>query len=138
MQNRCSLVAAALAALVLAACGPQEPPRPDHEIVAERAQARWDALLAQDYEAALAFYTPGFQEQTPVAAFTADMSTRPVQWVSARHRTSTCDGDRCAVEMLVGYRIPSAPAQLSGMGNERPVEETWIRIDDRWWFVPGQ
>lgn len=138
MQTALRIAAAALAVLILAACGPQEPPRPDHEIVAERAQARWDALIAGDFATALTYYTPGFQEQTPADAFAADMSNRPVQWVSAEHRESTCEGDRCAVEMLVGYRLPSAPAQLSGLGNQRPVEETWVRIDDGWWFVPGQ
>ncbi|MBY6205949.1 hypothetical protein [Halomonas denitrificans] len=127
----------ATAAVVLAACGAGEPPRPDHEVVAERAQARWDALLAGDFAAALEFHTPAFRERTPVEAYRADMSNRPVRWVSAEPRAATCEDDRCTMEMLVGYRLSSGPAQLSGMGNQRPIEETWVRIDDNWWYVPG-
>lgn len=130
----------AVAALSLAACTPSEPPEPeqtDSDIVIDRAQARWNALIAGDHEAGYAFYTPGFREQTSVVDFTIDMRGRPIQWVAAEVQSANCDGDRCEVETDLEYRVPSAPAQMSGMGNRRPIEETWIRIDGSWWFVPG-
>lgn len=134
------LLPVAAAALSLAACTPSEPPEPeqtDSDIVTERAQARWNALIAGEHEAGYAYYTPGFREQTSVVDFTIDMRGRPVQWVAAEVVSAECDGDRCEVETDLEYRVPSAPAQMSGMGNRRPIEETWIRIDGSWWFVPG-
>ena len=130
----------AAAGLLTAACTPSEPPAEpptDGDVVMERAQARWNALIGGDHEAGYAFYTPGFREQTSLVDFTIDMRGRPVQWVAAEVLSADCDGDRCVVETDLEYRVPSAPAQMSGMGNRRPIEETWIRIDDAWWFVPG-
>lgn len=135
-----TLILLATAGLMLAACSPSEPPAPsptDNEIVVERAQARWNALIGGDHETGYGFYTPGFREQTSLVDFTIDMRSRPVQWVAADTTSAECDGDRCVVETQIEYRVPSAPAQMSGMGNRRPIEETWIRIDDAWWFVPG-
>lgn len=134
------LLSVAAAVLALAACTPSEPPEPvqtDSDIVSERAQARWNALIAGEHEAGYAYYTPGFREQTSVVDFTIDMRGRPVQWVGAEVISAECGGDRCEVEIDLEYRVPSAPAQMSGMGNRRPIEETWIRIDGSWWFVPG-
>lgn len=131
----------AAAGLLLAGCSPSDPPTEaapaDGEIVMERAQARWDALVTGDHETGYGYYSPGFREQMPLVDFTIDMRSRPVQWVAADVLSADCDGDRCTVETEVEYRVPSAPAQMSGMGNRRPIEETWIRIDDAWWFVPG-
>lgn len=128
----------ALAAVSLAvACTPSEPPPSEADVVSERAQARWDAVIAADHETAYTFYTPGFRQQTSMVDYTIDMRSRPVQWVDAEVESATCDGDRCTLVTQVEYRVPSAPAQLSGMGNRRPIEETWIRIEENWWFVPG-
>lgn len=124
-------------AAVLAACTPAEPPRDVTEIVAERAQARWDAVIAGEHESAYAYYTPGYREQTSAIDYTIEMRGRPVQWMDADVGEVACEDDRCTVVTEVEYRVPSAPAQLSGMGSRRPVEETWIRIDGNWWFVPG-
>lgn len=141
MQNRLSKALAPtfglLALITLSACSEPEPPPEPTEIVAERAQERWDALVAGDYETAYTFYTPGFRERTDVHAFKADMQRRPVRWISAAVRTTECEKERCTVETDVGYRVPSAPAQLSGMASSRPIEESWIYINDNWWFVPA-
>jgi hypothetical protein len=135
------LILLAVSGLLLSACTPSEPPaeamQTDGDVVMERAQARWDALIAGDHETGYGYYTPGFREQMPLVDFTIDLRSRPIQWVAAQVVSADCDGDRCTVETEVEYRVPSAPAQMSGMGNRRPIEETWIRIDDAWWFVPG-
>lgn len=136
LQNLTPFIAVA-ALVTLAACSEPEPPPEPTEIVAERAQQRWDALVAEDYEAAYALYTPGFRERTDLRSFEDDMQRRPVRWVSAEVRTTECEKERCTVETDVGYRVTSAPAQLSGMGSSRPVEESWIYINDNWWFVPA-
>jgi hypothetical protein len=138
-MHKTPLIFAAVALLVVA-CTPSDPPQSppsDSEIASERAQARWNALIAGEHEAAYAYYTPGFREQMSVVDFTIDMRSRPVQWVAAEVIGAECDGDRCELEIDLEYRVPSAPAQLSGMGNRRPIDETWLRIDDTWWFVPG-
>src|SRR5690625_6342068 len=54
------------AAALLAACSPpaEEDARSPEEIVAERAQAWWQAHIDKDFGAAWALATPGFREAT--------------------------------------------------------------------------
>lgn len=119
-------------AVLLAACS--GPPRPAEEIVAERAQARWDALIAQDPETAYQYRTPGYREKTKKIDHAIQYSRRRITWTSAEVREVECDGRRCKLEVLIGYRADGAPGVLSGMEGRRPVEEIWLQIDDEWWY----
>ncbi|MDT8450151.1 MAG: hypothetical protein RQ847_08230 [Wenzhouxiangellaceae bacterium] len=119
-------------AAVVAACS--QPPRPPEEIVAERAQARWEAMIARDFKRAWQFYTPGFREKSDPADFSAELSRRPVRWDSAEVAEVSCQQARCSVQVEVGYTAAGAPGVLAGMEGRRPVEETWIQIDGEWWY----
>lgn len=124
----------AVAGILLGGC--QEPP-PDPEIaVSERAQERWNLLVARDFSAAWGLYTPGFRETTAERDFAWEMSRRPVRWESAEVVATECDGDRCTASVRVRYHVPAAPAGLNTLRNEREVEETWIRVENQWWFLP--
>lgn len=137
MKSRISIVfIAACATVLLLLGGCQEPPPEPSEAVTERAQKRWDALVARDFSAAWALYSPGFRETNPEGDFTWEMSRRPVRWEEARVAAAECDGDRCTASVRVRYHVPAAPAGLNTLRNERRVEETWIRVDDQWWYVP--
>jgi len=120
------------AAALLAACG---DPRPPEEIVAERAQARWDALISREFETAWDYYTPGFREHTDSRDYDVEMRGRAVVWTDAEVVSAECEEDRCEVSVQVAYRIPHAPAQLSGMESSRRINETWIGIDRQWWYA---
>ena len=122
------------AVALLAACS---DPRPPEEIVAERAQARWDALVKQEFEAAWEYMTPGFREHTDSRDYYVEMRGRSVQWTGAEVESVACEEGRCEVAVTVGYRIPVGPAQLSGMESERRLRETWIGIDGKWWYAQG-
>ncbi len=122
-----------LALALASACTEQVDPV---EVVTERAQARWSALIERDFIAARTFYTPGFQETTPEFDFRVDMERRPVRWESAEVESAACEENTCEVRVMLGYRIPSAPGQISNLGNTRPITEQWIKIDGEWWFAP--
>lgn len=121
--------------VLLAACGESEPPREPSEIVTERAQARWDAVIAGDPESSYEYQTPGYREKTSVMDHVIRYSRRQITWLAADVLEAECTQDRCDVEIMVAYRADGAPGVLSGLEGSRPVEETWIRIDNRWWFV---
>lgn len=132
MKNRNTLFAIG-AALVLAACS---DPRAPEEIVAERAQSRWDALVERDFEAAWRFYTPGYREQLAAPDFAREMARRPITWDKASVRKTECNGQekRCDVHSIVEYRVP---AQVPGVGKlegRTGVDEIWLQIDGEWWY----
>ncbi|MCA1778105.1 MAG: hypothetical protein LC637_01605 [Xanthomonadaceae bacterium] len=136
--NRTSLPLLGMLILGLLAACTQNDPRPPEEIVAERAQARWDALIEKTFQDAWQFHTPAYRERTPPDDFEQDLKRRPVQWISAEVQSVSCEADSCEANVLVGYRVPVAPAGMSNMGMRRPITERWIEVDGGWWFVPSQ
>ena len=136
MKNRNLILIIVLfigAALALAACSDARPPE---EIVAERAQARWDALVERDFEAAWQFYTPGYRQQLPAADFAIQMKQRRIAWNEAGVQETECSAQekRCNVRSVVQYQVP---AQVPGVGKLKGrtgVEEIWLQIDGEWWY----
>ncbi len=124
------------AVLLLAGCatGP-EPPAPE-QTLEERAQARWEALIARDYGEAYQYQSPGFRRSNPMDAFARDQGRRPFNFLFAEVQGSECEqDDRCTVTVRVRYQPTSGPAELRRMRPYRNLQETWLRIDDQWWFV---
>jgi len=120
-----------LMASLVVACSPQGA----QETLEERAQARWDLLLERDFEGAWAYMTPGFRETTNQYDYARDMAGRPVRWLSATVSGKNCEEDVCKINVLVEYRAVGAPSGMGQMRLSRTITETWIRLDDAWWFV---
>lgn len=102
----------------------------DNEQVRERAQARWEALLAGDIEKAYGFTAPSFRSAVSVQAYRARFGAG-VRWTDSQVHEIRCDDgeQRCDVTMMVDYRVPRL-----GVGNQRAIEETWLLIDGEWWL----
>ncbi len=121
-----------LVGLLPACSGP--PPEPA-EIVAERAQQRWDHIIEGNPGAAWSLYTPGFREINPVRDFSWEMNRRAVVYERAEVRRVDCpDEARCTALVQIAYRAPTAPSGMGQIALERGIQETWVRIDGEWWF----
>lgn len=118
-------------ALALVACQPAT----QEETVESRAAARWELVLARDFEAAWEYMTPGFRQTTNRFDYARDMAGRPLRWLSAEVSGKECEEDLCKIKILVGYQAIGAPAGMGQMRLSREIEETWIRLDGAWWFV---
>lgn len=125
---------AALLALLLAACAttPKTPP------VVERAQARWDAVISNRLEEAYTFYSPGYRSSASLIDFGVTMRTRRIQWTSATYRDHECDGDRCTVRFDIGFRVPKPVPGLDVYEGQDVAEDTWVRSNGQWWYVPNK
>ncbi len=130
-MNRTASILIALLAMMLTACS---PPPTDEEVVAERSQARWDALVTNDFEGSYAYQSPAYRQETTPTEHIVGLSRRRITWTSAEVTDVACDEGRCEVTINVGYRADGAPGALSGMENARPVREIWVRLDDQWWY----
>ena len=129
-QNSSLLIAIA-AVTLLAACGDN---RTAEEIVTERAQARLDAFVAQDFETARKYYTPGFRERVSLDAYLRSQADQPFRWTDAEISSVVCEQERCRVKVVVSFEIPSAPNQLSGFRSRQGIDEIWLFIDGKWWY----
>ena len=118
---------------LLAACS---DPRPAAEVVEERAQARWEAMVARDFQAAWEYYTPGYREQMTAAEFEGEMARRPVKWTAAEVFAVDCPEDepRCEVRVRVDYQAQAAVPGVGMLQSKSGVTEIWLQIGGEWWY----
>jgi hypothetical protein len=127
-----TLILPAVGVLALAACATA----PKTDPVVERAQARWDAVIAGDLETAYTYYSPGYRSSTSLIDYGVEMRTRKLRWTSAAYKSHSCEGDRCELHFDVAFRVPRPVPGLTVYDGSDEVEETWIRSDGQWWYLP--
>jgi phosphate-selective porin len=123
----------AVSVLTLAACaatGPKTPP------VVERAQARWNALLAGDLETAYGYYSPGYRSATSMVDFSIAWRARKVGYTSAAYKEHTCEEKRCTVAFDVGFKVNKPVPGLDVWESHQVIGDTWIQTDGEWWYLP--
>ena len=127
-----ALMLVALAA-VAASCA-TSPTQKDPML--ERAQARWDAIIARDYDAAYALYSPGYRSATTRTDFEIELRSRRITWRSAIYRDHSCEGQVCTVTFDVKYLAPRPVPGLDKWEGKSAIDDTWIRASGEWWYVP--
>jgi hypothetical protein len=120
-----------LAALVAAGCASTDRPssKPPEEVVLERAQARWNALLKRDWAAAYQYVTPAYREVVSVDRY-GNQFSGPLQWENAKAKSAQCEEQRCTVAVEVSYRI-----MLTGHRDRVSAtnfDEVWVFEDGQW------
>jgi hypothetical protein len=126
---------AVFAVLLLAGCAVN--PAAQEQKVLDRAQARWDAVIAGDLESAYTYYSPGYRSATSVIDFAVEMRTRRVRYTSAKYVSHECGEARCTVKFLVGFRIPAPVPGMTVFDSTQLIEDTWVRTDGKWWYLPN-
>ena len=119
--------------LFLSACATSQT---TDAVVRERAQARWDALLARDYDTAYSYFSPGYRSSHSRVDFEIAVRTRRVRWDSAEVKEISCEADVCTVTTLLGYQVAGAVPGVSKWANRKNLPERWIRTDGQWWYFP--
>ena len=128
------LLAFMFTGIFLTACATS--PGSDGDTIDKRAQDRWDALLAGDYETAYSFYSPGFRSTTPMIDLAIRIRSQRVKWVSAEYKDHSCDESVCTVNFLVGFRIAKPVRGMKEWENSTLVDEQWIKTEGQWWYLP--
>jgi hypothetical protein len=124
------------AVLLLAACAATAPKGQGQ--VVERAQARWDAIIARDYDTAYALCSPGYRSATSRVDYEIELRSRRISWTAATYREHRCDGKVCTVTFDVEYVAPRPVPGLDKWEGKSSVEDTWIETSGEWWFVPPE
>lgn len=98
-------------------------------LVAQRARARWDAVVKDDLDTAYGYFSPGSKELISLDKFKA--STRRGAFREAKIESVTCEEDACQVKVLVTYDHPKMK------GITTPILESWIVDGGQAWLVSG-
>jgi hypothetical protein len=122
-----------LLAVLVSACATTPTSKTD---IKQRAQGRWDAVMAGDYDTAYTFYSPGYRSATSRVDFEIALRVRRVRWISAEVQESSCDADVCKVVTTVGYAVAGAVPGVSVWKNKKNIEESWVRTGGQWWYLP--
>lgn len=106
------------------------------QIVKQRAQQRWDARIARDWERAYALMAPGIRSTRPLEVFINQMKSAALVYSKAEVEKVECpDDDACKVVTWVTYVYMGTQDALRGEEGDSRVEERWILIDGDWWFA---
>ena len=103
----------------------------------QRVNARWEALVARDFEKAWEFTTPEYRAAFPRHLYPLKFSYT-VEWELTRIEVRGYDS-RAAVAS-VAVRVMSKPTKLTSAASRAvgavPVtfSEQWVLIDGEWWF----
>jgi hypothetical protein len=122
--------------VVLAGCATTSPTAARDTLIQQRAQARWDAILARDYATAYAYATPGYRSATSATDFEIDLRSRRVQYTSGAYKDHSCEEAACTVRISVGYKVARPVAGLSEWNGNSLLEEQWVFSQGEWWFLP--
>lgn len=115
--------------------------RPPEEIVGERALKQARALMERDFDEAVTYTTPAYQNGPRSWTYPADHSGA-MYWRDVQLRWVRCDEgpdpDRCSARIWIFAEFPQVairPGMTSGSSADVPIswDKTWIKIDGRWY-----
>jgi len=127
--------AGAIASLTLTGCAgmpgfgisKDSDPAAKQKTVAQRAEARWQALIKGDLDAAYAYLSEGSKATTPLAVYKAKI--KPGMWRQAKVEKVECEAEICKVEMQITFDHKLMK------GIQTPLNENWIIEKGSAWYV---
>ncbi len=124
--------AALAAALALAACASNSAKTPE-QIVVERAEARWQHLIKQDFAGAYAYLTPAYRDVVPQEQYRRRFGSAGA-WTNAIVHEVSCEPEACTVKMRITtqVRVPLFATRISEVTTY--MDERWVREDGQWWL----
>ena len=130
------LVAMATAVAACAGIGglnKDSPPEAKEAVVRDRAQARWQALIKGDLDAAYEYLSPASKAVVPVEAYRRQIRTG--LWRQVRIDSVACEAELCVVQLQLTYDAPPGRSRGSVQGIETPISERWVIENGSAWFV---
>jgi len=124
------LLLAAAAAALLAGCA--STPSTPEQAVAARANARWQAQIAGDFEKAYGYLSPASRALTPYTVWRGGIRGF-TNWKSAEVVSVTCEtSEKCIARVKVVHEPVMLRRSLGSI--DSAVDETWLLDGGEWWF----
>jgi hypothetical protein len=101
--------------------------RPDAEVVKERAQARWDALVSGDLAKAYGYLSPVTRSTVKLEDYAGGI--RKGFWKTAKVEKAECpSATLCEATVSIEYGF-------QGRITKTPFRESWLKDGSTWWYV---
>lgn len=132
MHSSWSRISAFLCApILLSACASLSTSAPEVE-VRQRANERWQALVAGDIDRARSYHTPGFKALVSAAGYRGRIGNAG-SWVGAEVTDVKCpEKAKCIVRVRIDFK----PVMSRRFGDKisTHADETWLLEDSKWWM----
>ncbi len=125
--------------LAIAGCAsaPASKQLAPEEIVAERAQQRWDALMGGRWDEAYGMLTRGYRDAHNLDSYRANFLGGLVNWKAVRVVRVTCDSpERCIATLDVDYELKGGMPGVPRLETTQQLEETWLDVGEGWLHLP--
>ena len=96
------------------------------KLVMQRAQQRWDAILAGELNQAYALISPSGRAKLQAQDYRLRVNTSHFR--KAKVQEASCQVDSCDVKISLDYVI-------GGLSLNQTLSEIWILDEGNWWFV---
>ncbi|MBR0567242.1 hypothetical protein J5J83_14050 [Azoarcus sp. L1K30] len=119
---------------MLSACSNMPPlSSAPEDIVKFRAQQRWDAHVAGEWETVYSFATPSYRALRPFVHFRGTIGSA-VSWTKAEVVSVECAEEACSARVKLDFRSAVRP----GVSEESStyISEKWVLEDGQWYFHP--
>jgi uncharacterized protein YchJ len=132
IRRYASVVFLVLIAVFVAGCTKGKP----EDILQQRVNERWQALIARDYQAAYALETPAFRAAYDLQAFRRRLGGL-VEWSQAEVKEVALsdEKDTAQVTVLASYTATTPFGAGDAYENTKPFEEQWIYLEGQWWHA---
>ena len=100
----------------------------------ERAQARWDASRAGDFEKAFSYTAPSYRAVADIKVFRAETAGSQ-SLVSAKVLKVECSSEAsCSARIRIEFYEPLGFSKTKPRTIETHFDEPWIFEDGSWWL----
>jgi len=106
--------------------------------VENRAMARWNALLSNDFDAAYEFLSPGYRSSVSNLHYQRTLLLKKLKWNNASFVESDCAETSCKVKISLDYTMYGGVPGVQSFEGTQAVTESWVLIDRVWYLVPKQ
>ena len=110
----------------LVGCATNPPQTPELAVMV-RAQARWDALRAGQYDKAYSYLTPSTRATLTIEVFRGRIAG--ASWLDVKVVKAVCEPEVCDVSVKMDYYV------LPNLRDTQIIGEKWILDGGKWWFV---
>jgi hypothetical protein len=97
------------------------------DVLTKRINARWDALIAGNLDAAYGYLSEASRTAYPLAVYKSKV--KPGLWRAVKIESIDCDGGTCWAKMILTYDYRTMK------GVQTPFSESWIIEKGDAWFV---
>jgi len=106
--------------------------------IEERVTARWDTLLSSDLAGAYEYLSPGFRSSVTSLQYQRQILLSRVKWTGVRYIESDCIETTCKVKISLDYTVYGALPGVKSFNGTQEIEESWVKADGNWYFVPDK